>query len=276
MEPVINPSTKLALDILIKNMPQSLLLTGEVGVGLGTIARYVSEKVGTEIITILPEKDEKVDLEKGSISVASIKSLYQLTRSAKSNNQIVIIDYAERMAPAAQNTLLKLLEEPGDKVYFILASHEPSNLLPTIISRVQTLEIKPVTAKQTEKLLDSLPNISPTKRAQLEFMASGLPAEILRLTSEESYFEHRANIMRSARDLLQASTYTRLLVANKFAANREDCLLLLGDVGKILKKSISSKPDTNLISKLDQLINTYEKIQANGNIRLCLARFVVQ
>jgi len=276
VEPILNPSSKVIVDNITSNMPQSLLLTGEVGVGLGTVARYIASKVGTEIITILPEKDEKIDLEKGNISVASIKSLYLLTRSTKSTNQIVVIDCAERMAPAAQNTLLKLLEEPGDKVYFILATHEPSRLLPTITSRAQAVEIRPITNAQTNKLLDSFVDINTTKRSQLTFMAAGLPAEITRLANDSAYFDKRSDIMRSARDLLQASTYKKLHVIQKFASSREDSLLLLSDVGKIIKKTISDRPDNSLVSKLDSLIYAYQQIQANGNIRLCMARFVLQ
>ena len=51
---------------------------------------------------------------------------------------------AEKMNVQASNTFLKLLEEPPKKTYFILIAEDTQLLLPTIISRCQILEIKPI------------------------------------------------------------------------------------------------------------------------------------
>jgi DNA polymerase-3 subunit delta' len=79
-------------------------------------------------IIILPEKDEKIDIEKGVISVEIMRRLYDETRTKTEGERIIIIDYAERMTTQAQNAFLKLLEEPGDDVYFILVSNTTSKL----------------------------------------------------------------------------------------------------------------------------------------------------
>src|SRR5690606_7707449 len=47
----------------------------------------------------------------------------------------VIVDPADEMNPQAANALLKMLEEPPPGVTFLLVSHAPSRLLPTIRSR---------------------------------------------------------------------------------------------------------------------------------------------
>lgn len=275
MKPIINPATKDILDNLVKKMPQSLLLTGQKGVGLAEIAKYLSNQISTDISVILPEKDDKIDLEKGVITVDIIRDLYSRTRSIKSGKQVIIIDYAETMGPQAQNAFLKLLEEPGSNVYFILVTHEPSKLLPTITSRAQSVEIRPITRVQTEKLLDSYKDLSQTKRQQLLFMAEGLPALLTTLIEDSEFFDKRSGIMRDARDILQANAYKKLFVANKYASDRETALVLLNDVAKILRRTISDKPQESLIARLDSLIYTYQQVKANGNIRLNLARFVL-
>src|SRR5690606_41517756 len=63
-----------------------------------------------------------------------IRRLYDLART-KGSKKYIIIDYAETMAKPAQNAFLKLLEEPNDQIHFILLSHQPQSLLPTIMSR---------------------------------------------------------------------------------------------------------------------------------------------
>jgi DNA polymerase III delta prime subunit len=274
-KPIFHPTSELTLTLMMKNLPQSLLITGLVGVGLGTIANYIALEIGDVTFTVLPEKDEKVDLEKGVISVDSIRRLYMQTRSVQIGKLVIVIDYAERMGHQPQNAFLKLLEEPGKGIYFILATHTPSKLLPTITSRVQAFGVRPITHQQSEGILDELGIKAVQKRSQLLFMADGLPAELTRLAGDETYFESRAGIVRDARDLLQAPTYKKLVIAQGYKDNREGVLMLLTDASNILRRSISEKPSDNLIKQIDGLLYAYKQIQANGNIRLCLARLVV-
>jgi replication-associated recombination protein RarA len=274
-KPLIHPTSDTTLTLMMRDVPQSLLLTGEVGVGLGTVARYIADTISDITLTVLPEKDDKVNIEKGVISVDSIRKLYTQTRSIQSAKQVIIIDYAERMGHQAQNAFLKLLEEPGASTYFILATHSPGTLLPTIRSRTQSIELRPITNAQTESFIDTLGDVSAQKRTQLLFMATGRPAELSRLVTDDAYFESRAAIVRDARDLLQGTTYAKLNVAQKYKDNRESALLLLTDASGILRRSISAKPQSELIAQVDGLLYAYKQIAANGNIRLCLARLVV-
>ncbi len=56
--------------------------------------------------------------------------------------RIVMIDPLEQMTTAAANALLKLLEEPPPNVYFLVATSKPSQLMPTIRSRLQFYAIR--------------------------------------------------------------------------------------------------------------------------------------
>ncbi|MDK2899078.1 MAG: hypothetical protein PWQ10_265 [Patescibacteria group bacterium] len=271
----MHPTSEKMLIAVANNLPQSLLLFGNNGVGLSTISKYIAKLRKVKPLIILPEKDEKIDLEKGIINVDIMRRLYNETRTKTANERIIIIDYTERMTQQAQNAFLKLLEEPGDNVYFILVSHSKSKLLPTIISRVEILNIKPITLNQSNELLDSLSITDKTKRSQLLFMAEGLPAEINRLHNNEDYFKERSLMIRDARDLLRGSLYQKLLIAQRYKDNRASVLTILLDVANILKKSIISNPQTDTISYIDKILDTYKLIEANGNIRLCLARMVI-
>jgi DNA polymerase III gamma/tau subunit len=274
-KPLLNPITDTKLSLFMRDLPQSLLLTGAVGVGLGTIASYIAGVVGDVTLTVLPEKDEKIDLDKGTISIGSIRALYTQTRSIQAGKLFIVIDYAERMAIPAQNAFLKLLEEPGEGVYFILATHTPSKLLATITSRTQLFELQPITASQSSKFLDELSVKTSQKRTQLLYMAEGLPAELKRLVDNQDYFDSRATVVRDARDLLQSNVYQKLIIAQRYKGSREDTLLLLTNASNILRRSISEKPSSHLINQINSLLYAYQQIQANGNIRLCLARLVV-
>lgn len=260
---------------IVKNLPQSLLLTGDSGVGLSTVGRYIAELRNVKPIVILPEKDEKIDLDKGIISIDIMRRLYDNTRSKTQKETIYLIDYAERMTAQAQNAFLKLLEEPNENVYFILVSSAKSKLLPTILSRVEKIALRSITAKQSEELLEKLNITDKTKRSQLLFIAGGLPAEMTRLATDDEYFTKRSAIIRDARELLRGSTYQKLLIAHRYKDDRQTALVLLMDSAKILKLSIKDHPKIDAINRLDAVLEAYQSIEANGNIRLSIARIVI-
>lgn len=274
-KPIINPTSEKAIVSLVKKMPQSLLLIGENGVGLSTVSKYIAQLRGAKPTIVLPEKDEKIDIDKGIISVEVMRRLYDDTRTKVSSDRVIIIDYAERMTTQAQNAFLKLLEEPGEGTYFILVSHSTSKLLPTTLSRVEKINIKKITAKQSEELLDILQVNDKTKRNQLLFMASGLPAEITNLVNNDEYFEKRSLNVRDARELIRGNQYQKLLIIQQYKDNREAVLRLLLDMAKILKLSIASNPQSEAMHRLESILKAYELVEANGNIRLVLARMIL-
>ena len=56
-------------------------------------------------------------------------------------NKIIIILEAQNLNIESQNALLKILEEPGKDNYIILSTNKIKSILPTIISRCQTIKI---------------------------------------------------------------------------------------------------------------------------------------
>ena len=58
--------------------------------------------------------------------------------------RVAIVDNADQMTNQAANALLKILEEPPEKTLFFLLSSQPGRLLPTIRSRCQQLDFKPL------------------------------------------------------------------------------------------------------------------------------------
>ena len=60
--------------------------------------------------------------------------------------KVYIIDEVHMLTDAAFNTLLKTLEEPPEHVIFILATTEPNKVIPTILSRCQRFNFKPITS----------------------------------------------------------------------------------------------------------------------------------
>jgi DNA polymerase III delta prime subunit len=274
-KPILHSSTANYLQILLSDLPQSLLITGKPGVGLSTIASYIASSLNVTPLVVLPEREEKIDILKGTITIDIIRRLYEQTRSKKTDKQIIVIDYAERMGVQAQNAFLKLLEEPGAMTYFIIVTNQPGKLLPTVRSRTQSLDVEPITSQQSKDLLKHLNVEDEQKQSRILFIAEGLPAEIHRLASDIDYLNERSQIVRDARTLLQGSLYDRLKIAQDYKDKRAESLLLLQDAAHILRNSMSLQPQSSIIQQINKLLQAHDKIEVNGNIRLCIARLVL-
>lgn len=92
--------------------------------------------------------DDKAKRLKTQISVDEVRQLHGFLRlsSPDGGRRVVLIDTADDMNNAAANALLKLLEEPPADTVFLLISHRPGGLLPTIKSRCRTLRFDPLSA----------------------------------------------------------------------------------------------------------------------------------
>ncbi|HSW78186.1 MAG TPA: AAA family ATPase [Candidatus Chromulinivoraceae bacterium] len=273
-ELIIHPVSRRTLSSLANNLPQSILICGERGVGLYTIARALA---GNHIAAELFPKDVKDnrDSESGTLTVEMIRRLYEQTRSKRVTDQVIIIDDADRMSHGAQSAFLKLLEEPGSHVKFILTSHQPEKLLTTIRSRLQQTTIQPITAEQTLTIIADLGVTEQVKRIQLRYIAEGLPAELTRLASDEGQFNAWANVISDARDFLQADAYKRSLIVQKYRSDRPAALRLLECAIKILRKTLSAKPQLSMVVQLELLLDLRDRVAGNQSIALQLMQFVL-
>ncbi len=263
----LNPASQQQLNAIKNELPQTLILSGQKGIGLGTIARDLARSYDRSALVITPD-------EKGSIKIDTVRQLYRHTGTKSLSHQFVVIDDADALAAPAQNALLKLLEEPPNNTFFVLTSHHTQLLLPTIRSRAQEAVMLPITQTVMSKLLDEKGIKDNIKRSQLLFMASGLPAELLRLIESRDYFDTRSTVIRQAREFMSTNLYERLIIAYKLGSNREAAIDLLGSAMLIIRSSLTQKPRRELVDLLKNLLACEEKLLADGNVRTQLLRFV--
>ena len=103
------------------------------------------------------KRDEGKPFElKRNITVSQIRRMQRqlVTRPTMGSNRVVIIDPADDMEAGAANALLKSLEEPPQGTYFVLISHRPAKLLPTIRSRCRTVRFPVKSDDEIRKFLN--------------------------------------------------------------------------------------------------------------------------
>ena len=259
---VLHPTTKKFLDSYIASPKQGTLIVGEKGMGLGTTAGVLATSVTTHPSNImLVEPDEK-----GTISIERIRALYVETRSVRSERFVVVIDNAESMSSDAQNSFLKLLEEPVDNVYFVLTAHEPQALLATILSRVQTIELVRISQVTSESLLRAHHVTDATIVQQMLFIANGRPAELVRLATDKEHFESEAAFVRLARDFLTAGAHERLVIISRISG-REDALEFVATLASVLKFTSERDHTAAAGAPADALETVTARLLANGHVR---------
>jgi DNA polymerase III subunit gamma/tau len=89
--------------------------------------------------------------------------------------KVYIIDECHMLTTAAFNSLLKTLEEPPDRVVFVLATTDPQRVLPTIISRCQRFDYRRI---PVEAMVGHLTYIAKTEQIEIAPASVKLIAQI--------------------------------------------------------------------------------------------------
>ncbi|HSE61416.1 MAG TPA: AAA family ATPase [Candidatus Saccharimonadales bacterium] len=251
------------LEALTSDPPHALLLVGITGIGKFSVASaWARQLTSPEHITIITPD------EKGTLTIDAIRGLYKHTRSRQTQRQVVIIDHAEAMGVEAQNALLKLLEEPRAGVTFVLTAPTDDSLLPTIMSRVQSVTLQCIEPQAMQAFtLKHAGSLSQQEIAQLLFMADGRPGIIATLLHDPAAFTHYKELMQQAKNLLTATAYERLSSIATIAKSREDAIGVLEAMAHMIHLQLLRQPNDRLIDLADGIQETLARLSQNGNPR---------
>lgn len=116
--------------------------------------------------------------------------------------KIMIVWLPEKMHDVCSNKLLKLLEEPPLKTLFLLVSEQPEQMLTTILSRCQRINVRPIESETMRQVLSSRFGLTDQDSAAVAHIAGGnyLKAiETIQLSEENQlYFDYFTRYMRLA------------------------------------------------------------------------------
>lgn len=124
----------------------------------------------------------------GKISIDDIRSIQKeiALKPYEARFKVFIILEVERMTEQAANSLLKTLEEPPDFSLLILTSTNTSALLPTIISRCQSIKFYPLNYERLKEILSSDYKLNEKHAHFLSAQAEGRIGRALSLRDKDS------------------------------------------------------------------------------------------
>ena len=128
------------IKLLNNKVNHFIILIGNRGQGKTTLAKYIADITDSIYYEFESPKMNEVR--------QVIEKSYRLTQK-----EVYFIK--GNLTRKVENALLKIIEEPPTLAYFIIGTVEGSKLLPTIISRAQTIILEPYTKEQLEQVTDN-------------------------------------------------------------------------------------------------------------------------
>lgn len=181
-------------------------------------------------------------------SVEAIRSLCAdaYIRPNDGECKVYILADCDSISASAQNTLLKLLEEPPANVTFLLTAESRVVFLPTILSRVAAFPLSPVSDEQCRKAL-SLHGITDPERQEEAISAfGGNIGKCLDAISNPDTMQTVSAARELAAALAQRNEYALLKVLRPLEGARPLAMTALGMTAEIVRDAYAAKLNPSL------------------------------
>lgn len=208
---------------------------------------------------------------------------------------IIILSEVEKMRVEMSNAFLKLLEEPNDRVLFILTTNNVEQLLPTIISRCQLIHCNPLASGEIEEgLLKSgeisqndatylsrvaggnysitklypIEDLKKSRELAVEFLRASFTGDAVKLATFSDMFHRDYNTQGQLAVLSMVEVFLRDVLL--FASTSSLDLVTNADQTDVIRKFHQAQPKANIYEMLNQLDEVRGAIKQNVNARISL------
>lgn len=238
-----------------------------------------------------------VTREKASLGVDEIREQLCNTMDIKpfsSPYKIYLVLEAEKMTEAAQNALLKTIEEPPEYGIVILMTSNISALLPTIQSRCLTMEFRPLSTAVVESYVKEHCQVPDYQARASAAFAQGNLGKAMRYAKSEDFIERKDHIISLLRHVEQMDLSEMLAVIKDLGTRKDevrdyidlmvlwyrDVLLFKAtkDINQLLFQDeasyISREASHRSYEKIEEILQAFEKakvrLRANVNFDITM------
>ncbi len=204
----------------------------------------IAKNTGCSIFVLPDDKEVSIKnafilmpKEKSVITIEQVRDIISKTNVKENKDIFIIIRPADLLGLDAANALLKSLEEPNEKIHYVLITNTPSKLLPTILSRASIYFLK-----QEFKVDDEIKANDDIKKYAKQLIVAK-PNDLVGLVNE---------------------------IAKKREGVRQFVLEIISTAIEMLYRSYLITQKSVFIKKLPKFLSAYESISRNGHIKLHL------
>lgn len=251
----VNALALLEHEIETGNLPHAYLLVGPAHIGKTTLALDLARAAncqgtsppcgechsclriasGKHTDVVIISLDQSLTRSKAEITIhneISIKEIQELQKRAslppfEGKYKIFIINEAENLSTEAANCLLKILEEPPRQVIIILLTTDDSKLLPTVVSRCQRIELRPLSSNEIENMLINSFNVENEKARMFSRLSAGCPGQALISSTDNKWLERRSQRLSELFSLANETFFERFSYINHIDSSRKTIEQLL-------------------------------------------------
>ena len=302
-----------AVDLLVRSLEtnkvsHAYLLVGLPHIGKTTLARGLAQALncvgasppcGVCRSCWLVQADKHPDVrvlapENGHIKIEDIRDLQRMAALSPVEGwyRVFVISQVDQATASAANGLLKTLEEPPERVVLLLTASRMESLLPTIVSRCQVLNLRPLSIKEVVATLLSR-GVDKARAELLGRLSGGRVGWAIAAADDRDVLERRNAIVEKLIEIEQGSYTTRFSFADQWSKKPDHVSELLWVLGSwwhdvLLLASGSDVPITNTdraleierwaarfgvsaaAQTLQAIHQTTWRLEHNANLRLAL------
>ena len=133
--------------------------------------------------------------------------------------RVFIFDGAESMSEEATNALLKTLEEPPDQVMLVLLTTDYAQLLPTVLSRCQLLELRPVPAPLVAQILVDRHGVDEARAQEIARLSGGRPGWAIQAANRDDLVQELQDTIAAIESVVAGGLEERFSYAARIAAS---------------------------------------------------------
>ena len=223
-------------------LSHAYLLVGPSQVGKGALAMKIAQAVNclqdsppcgecascsriqrgihADVQVIAPAADERTGRLRSEIGIDQVRDMERtaVLGAYEGKYRVFIIDGVEKMSLEASNALLKTLEEPPSGVIFLLLSSREDDLLSTMRSRCQRLEVKPVPEREMVELLVSEHGLGAEDAELLARLSAGRLGWALTAAREPRILGERQQKLDDLMGALEGGAERRFRISQELAS----------------------------------------------------------
>ena len=214
-------------------------------------------------------------------AVIKIEAIRELQRKLaflpyEAKVKVAIINNADLMNLQASNSFLKTLEEPPSSTILILISSQPFKILPTIISRCQTVQFQPLNRENIKKILKEIKAEEIMEDAELEFRAIRSRGSAKKALAED--MDDIANFRAEMVSLLENISFERMDIvfshAKSWSLQSDQWEMILNELMELIRDLafIRSGCSESEIFNSD-ITNTLKPLAAKRSVKSWLEMF---
>lgn len=241
MNILLNNKTNHAVEHFITNPSHAVCIFGSPGSGKEYLATLMTHELLQEhkgnVMIVRPNDNGIITID----NAREITQFFKLKSGYTPNiiSRAVLIIDAHTMNEQTQNALLKTLEELPNDAVIIMSATTKQSLLPTIVSRIQAIDLHPVTFK------NALDFFKPTDVAVFKknwLMSEGRIGLLQALNNNENH--PLVNAIKIAKKLISADVYNRLLLIDSL--QKQNNMLILDGLAVVSRSGLHNASDKNI------------------------------